>query len=70
MHAIRGMAVSLSFVPTTRAGKPVAELRPVRKMNKRSIPLDDRLLRVDEYNHDGPIGSTTNRDIGSIVCDV
>lgn len=32
-----------------RAGKPVAELRPVRKMKKRFIPLDDPLLRVDEY---------------------
>jgi prevent-host-death family protein len=50
-----------------RAGKPVAELRPVRKMKKRSIPLDDPLLRVDEYSYDGPIGPTTNRDIDSTV---
>ncbi|MGH8291782.1 MAG: type II toxin-antitoxin system Phd/YefM family antitoxin [Steroidobacteraceae bacterium] len=29
-----------------RAGKPVAELRPVRKAKSRSRPLDDPLLRV------------------------
>jgi prevent-host-death family protein len=51
-----------------RAGKPVAELRPVRKMKRRSIPLDDPLLRVDEYSYDGPICPTTNRDIDSTVC--
>lgn len=39
-----------------RAGKPVAELRPLRKVKKRSKPLDDPLLRVDEYSYDGPIG--------------
>jgi prevent-host-death family protein len=53
-----------------RDGRPVAELRPVRKMKKRSIPLDDPLLRVDEYSYDGPLGPTINRDIDSIVCDV
>ena len=51
-----------------RAGKPVAELRPVRKLKRRSIPLDDPLLQVDEYSYDGPIGPTTNRDIDSTVC--
>ena len=53
-----------------RAGKPVAELRPMRKMKKRSIPRDDPLLRVEEYSYDGPIGPTTNRDIDSTVCSV
>jgi prevent-host-death family protein len=53
-----------------RAGKPVAELRPVRRMKKRSVPLDDPLLRVDEYSYDGPIGSTANRDIDATVCEV
>jgi prevent-host-death family protein len=53
-----------------RAGKPVAELRPVRKMKKRSILLGDPLLRVDEYSYDGPIGATTSRDIDSTVYDV
>lgn len=55
-------------VVITRAGKPVAELRPVRKMKKRSIPLDEPLLRVDEYSYDGPIGLTTNEDFDSTVC--
>lgn len=54
----------------TRAGKPVAELRPVRKMKKRSVPLDDPLLRVDEYRYDGAIGPTTDLDIDSTVCGV
>jgi prevent-host-death family protein len=53
-----------------RAGKPVAELRPVRKVKRRSIPPDDPLLRVDEYSYDGPIGPTTNWDIDSTVCGV
>lgn len=54
----------------TRAGKPVAELRPVHKTRRRSVPLDDPLLRVDEYSYDGPIGSTANRDIDATICDV
>ena len=53
-----------------RAGKPVAELRPVRKMRKRFAPLDDPLLRVDEYSYDGPIEAMTNRDIDGTVCGV
>jgi len=53
-----------------RAGKPVAELRPVRKLRTRSVPLDDPLLRVEEYSHDGPIGPTADRDINSTVCGV
>lgn len=53
-----------------RAGKPVAELRSVRKMKKRSIPLDDPLLRVDEYSYDGEIGSMANRDIDSTIVDL
>jgi prevent-host-death family protein len=53
-----------------RAGKPVTQLRPARKMKKRSILLDDPLLRVDEYSYAGPIGPTTNRDLDSTVCGV
>ena len=34
------------------------------------MPLDDPLLRVDEYSYDGPIGPTTSRDIDGIVCGV
>lgn len=50
-----------------RAGKPVAELRPVRRTLKRSVPADDPMLRVDEYSYDGPIGPTTTPDIDSTV---
>lgn len=51
----------------TRAGKPVAELRPAREVKKRTKPLDDLLLRVEEYSYDGPIGSTANEDIDSDI---
>jgi len=60
-------------VVIARAGSPVAELRPVRKINKkkkRAIPLNDPLLKVGEYSYDGPIGPTNNRDIDSTVCGV
>lgn len=50
-----------------RAGVPVAELRPARKAKKRARPLDDPLLRVEEYCYDGPIGPTTNEDIDRTV---
>ena len=53
-----------------RAGRPVAELRPVRKLTRRSVALNDPLLRVDEYSYGGPIGPTTNSDIDSTVCDL
>jgi prevent-host-death family protein len=46
-----------------RAGKSVAELRPLRKLKRRPRQLDDPLLRVDEYSYEGPIAPTTNRDI-------
>lgn len=45
----------------------VAKLRPVRKVKKRSIPLHDPVFRVDEYSYDGPVGSTTNRDIDGTI---
>lgn len=51
----------------TRAGKPVAELRPALKVKNRSRPLDDPLLRVEEYSYDGPIGPTANEDISRTV---
>ena len=46
-----------------RAGKPIAELRPARKVKKRSNPIGDPLLRVHAYSYDGPIGPTANEDI-------
>ena len=51
----------------TRAGKPVAELRPMPRKRRRSIPLDDPLLRVGEYSYEGPIASMTNRELDSTV---
>ena len=50
-----------------RAGKPDPELRPTRNVKKPSRPLNDRLLRVEEYSYSGPIRSTANQDIDRIV---
>ena len=50
-----------------RAGKPVAELRPARKAKKRINPLDDPLLRVEEYSYDGPVGPMGNEAIDRTV---
>lgn len=52
-----------------RGGRPVAELRPVRTAKKRSRPLDDPLLRVEEYSYDGPIDPAVNEDIDRTVYD-
>lgn len=49
----------------TRAGKPVAELRAPSNGKKRSKPLDDPLLRVDEYSYDGVLGPAADEDIVS-----
>lgn len=51
----------------SRAGKPVAELRPLRRVTQRSVPLNDPLLQVSDYSCDGPIGSTANRDLDATI---
>lgn len=50
-----------------RAGKPVAQLGPPARPERRASVLDDPLLRVDEYSFDGPIGPVGNEDIDRIV---
>ena len=54
-------------VVIARAGKPVAELRPPRKVKKHSNPLDDPLLRVDEYSYAGPIRQAADDGIDGTV---
>ena len=49
------------------AGKAAPELRPARKVKKCSRPLDDPLLRVEEYSYDSLIGPTANEDINRTV---
>jgi prevent-host-death family protein len=61
-RAERGERITIA-----RAGKPVAQLGPAPKARRRFVPLDDTLLRVDEYSYDGPIDATTNTDIDRIV---
>lgn len=50
-----------------RPGKSVAALRPTRKVKKRHRPIDDPLLRVEEYSYVGPIGLTASQDIDRTV---
>ena len=50
-----------------RAGKPVVQLGPLAKPERRASVLDDPLLRVDEYSFDGAIGPVDNADIDRIV---
>jgi prevent-host-death family protein len=49
------------------AGKPVAQLVPAPKPRRRKLPLDDPLLRLDEWGFDGPVGELTNAEIDRIV---
>jgi prevent-host-death family protein len=51
----------------SQAGKPVAELRPLRRVRERSAPPDDPLLQVSEYGYDGPIGPTANRYLDDTI---
>lgn len=65
VRVVRGERIVIA-----RAGRAVAELRPVRRLKRRSIPLDDPLVRVHEYSYDGPIGPTTDRDVDKAVYDI
>jgi antitoxin (DNA-binding transcriptional repressor) of toxin-antitoxin stability system len=50
-----------------RAGKAVAELGPAPRDKRRPAPVDDPLLRLDEWGFDGPVGAMTNLEIDRIV---
>jgi len=54
-------------ITIARAGKPVAQLVPAPQRKRRKLPLDDPLLRVEEYAFDGPGGKLTNAEIDRIV---
>ena len=54
-------------ITIARAGKPVAQLGPAPRPKRRRLPLDDPLLRLDEWGFDGPVGKLTNADIDGIV---
>ena len=54
-------------ITIARAGKPVAQLGPAPKAKRGKLPLDDPLLRVEEYAVDGPGGELTNKEIDRIV---
>ncbi|MCE0483423.1 MAG: hypothetical protein LV479_04190 [Methylacidiphilales bacterium] len=50
-----------------RAGKPVAQLGPVRKARPSPIPQDDPLLNLTTFAVKGPTGKLTNPDIDRIL---
>ena len=54
-------------ITIARAGKPVAQLVPVPKGSRRSLPPDDPLLNLDKFGFDGPGGTLTSREIDHIV---
>ncbi|MBV6422575.1 MAG: hypothetical protein NAOJABEB_00357 [Steroidobacteraceae bacterium] len=49
-----------------RGGKVVAELGPVPRPLRATLPPDDPLLNLDEFAVDGP-GGTTNADIDRLL---
>ena len=49
-----------------RAGKPVAQLGPPPKAERR-LPSDDPLLNLDDFALDGPRGKLTNAEIDRIL---
>jgi antitoxin (DNA-binding transcriptional repressor) of toxin-antitoxin stability system len=53
-------------ITIARAGKPVAQL-VLASESKRRLPVDDPLLRLDEWAFDGPGGKLTNTEIDRIV---
>ena len=56
----------------TQLSRHIARLERVEPIvvtcgKQHSTPLDDPLLRVEEYSHDGPIKATANENIDSTV---
>jgi prevent-host-death family protein len=54
-------------ITIARAGKPVAQLIPISKPARRTLPPDDPLLNLDKFGFDGPGGKLTNEEIDRIV---
>lgn len=50
-----------------RAGKPVAELGPIRRSARESMPPSDPLLNVDDFAVEGPGGELTNSEIDRVL---
>lgn len=46
-----------------RAGKPVAELGPARKVRKAALPPEDPLLNLEQFALDGPGDGLPNAEI-------
>jgi len=54
-------------ITIARAGKPIAVIAPLLAAEPRPLPLDDPLLRVEEYAVEGPGGKLSARDIDRMV---
>ncbi|HQW08436.1 MAG TPA: type II toxin-antitoxin system prevent-host-death family antitoxin [Steroidobacteraceae bacterium] len=46
-----------------RAGKPVAELGPARRVRKAALPPEDPLLNLEQFALDGPSERLANAEI-------
>lgn len=54
-------------ITIARAGNAVAQLGPIPKNKRRRLPVDDPLLRLDEWSYDGPVEQMTNAEMDRIV---
>ena len=54
-------------ITIARAGKPVAQLGPAPRAQRRRLPPDDPLLNLDKFGFDGPGGKLTNKQIDRIL---
>jgi prevent-host-death family protein len=50
-------------ITIARAGRPVAQLVPVRKQTRHLLPAGDPLRNLDSFAVSGPGGKLTNEDI-------
>ena len=57
-RAERGERITIA-----RDGKPVAQLGPAPRQQRRALPDDEPLLNLESFAVDGPGGDLTNEDI-------
>ncbi len=50
-------------ITIARDGKPVAQLGPVPRRQRRGLRADDPLLNLESFAVDGPGGNLSNEDI-------
>lgn len=56
-------------ITIARDGKPVAQLGPAPKRQRRGLRADDPLLNLESFAVDGPGGKLSNEDIDRTLYD-